>query len=560
MVGATTFVNVVDVTVQSSAPAQVDEVGRWRGDVAPAFGGTDLTRAIHRFRERAYVVVDPVSGRHGVATGGAMVESSGVGSWPVTAVLAPMYPEWLGDRSFNEVHGTRFPYVTGAMANGIATTELVIEMARTGCLGFFGAAGLDRATVERAIDELDAALGASAAPWGCNLIHSPQEPALEEAVADLYITRGVRRVSAAAYMSLTPAIVRYAYSGVFVDDEGRVQRPNMVFAKISRPEVARHFMQPAPAAMLEALVRDGKLTTDEAALAASLPVAEDITIESDSGGHTDNRPLAPLFSSIQAVRDEVAAAHRYVRTIRLGAAGGIGTPQAAAAAFALGASYVLTGTVNEACVESGLSTEGKQMLAIADLADIAMAPAADMFEMGVELQVLKRGTMFAPRAKKLYALYTTYPSLDALPAADVEHLEQQILGTSIAQSWADTKAFWAERDPEQVAEAERNPRHKMALVFRSYLGLSSRWSIVGASERRLDYQIWCGPAMGAFNAWTAGTFLAEPENRRAAQVARNLLEGAAVATRAHQLRTFGVAVPPAAFDYRPRPLHVDLAH
>jgi hypothetical protein len=62
--------------------------------------------------------------------------------------------------------------------------------------------------------------------------------------------------------------------------------------------------------------------------------------------------------------------------------------------------------------------------------------------------------------------------------------------------------------------------------------------------------------MGAFNRWTAGTFLAEPGNRQAAQVARNLLEGAAVVTRAQQLRTYGVPVPPAAFDYRPRPLHI----
>jgi trans-AT polyketide synthase/acyltransferase/oxidoreductase domain-containing protein len=66
--------------------------------------------------------------------------------------------------------------------------------------------------------------------------------------------------------------------------------------------------------------------------------------------------------------------------------------------------------------------------------------------------------------------------------------------------------------------------------------------------------------MGAFNAWTAGTFLADPANRHAAQVARNLLEGAAVVTRAQQLRTYGVAVPSAAFDYRPRPLHVGNEH
>ncbi len=551
---------MVDLAAPVSLSARPETIGGWRGTVAPALSASDLTVAAHDIRATAYIVVDPVTGRHGVASGGSLVDPNSAGAWPVIAVLPAMYPEWLGDRSFNEVHGTRFPYVTGAMANGIATTRLVIEMARTGCLGFFGAAGLQRHVVSAAIDELHAALGDTDLPWGCNLIHSPQEPALEAAVADLYIERGVRKVSAAAYMALTPAIVRYAYSGVHVDDDGKVQRPNMVFAKISRPEVARHFVHPAPGAMLDALVRSGKLTAAEATLAASLPVAEDITIESDSGGHTDNRPLAPLYATIQAVRDEAVAQHRYVRPIRLGAAGGIGTPQAAAAAFALGASYVLTGTVNEACVESGLSDEGKQMLAAADLADIAMAPAADMFELGVELQVLKRGTMFAPRAKKLYSLYTTYPSLDAIPEAERSELEQKILGTSIEQCWEDTKAFWNDREPAQVVEAEQNPRHKMALTFRSYLGLSSRWSIDGVTERRLDYQIWCGPAMGAFNAWTAGTFLADPANRHAAQVARNLLEGAAVITRAQQLRTYGVAVPASTFDYRPRPLHVDHEH
>ncbi|BAN01657.1 PfaD family polyunsaturated fatty acid/polyketide biosynthesis protein [Ilumatobacter coccineus] len=529
-------------------------IGGWRGVDSPAFADAEITSAIEAFRSPSFVVIDPQTGRRGIATGGSLVDADTPGAWPVSAALPAMYPEWLGDRSFNETHGARFPYVTGAMANGIATTRLVIEIARAGGLGFFGAAGLSRDVVSTAIDELVAALGHDDLPWGCNLIHSPQEPALEAAVADLYITRGVRRVSAAAYMSLTPAIVRYAYHGVHVDAAGVVRRPNAVFAKISRPEVARHFVHPAPPAMLDALVAEGLLTRDEAQLAARLPVAEDITVESDSGGHTDNRPLGPLFSSIQAVRDEAVAAHGYTRPIRLGAAGGIGTPQAAAAAFGLGAAYVLTGTVNEACVESGLSTEGKQMLAAADIADVAMAPAADMFELGVDLQVLKRGTMFAPRARRLHDLYTTYASLDEIPRHELDELEQKILGASVDESWRTTREFWNERDPEQVAEAERNPRHKMALTFRSYLGLSSRWSIDGATERRLDFQIWCGPAMGAFNAWVSGSFLDDPANRTVAQVAKNLLEGAAVTTRAHQFRTYGVPVPAPAFRYHPRPL------
>jgi len=66
----------------------------------------------------------------------------------------------------------------------------------------------------------------------------------------------------------------------------------------------------------------------------------------------------------------------------------------------------------------------------------------------------------------------------------------------------------------------------MALVFRWYLGQSSRWANSGESTRVVDYQIWCGPAMGAFNEWVRGSFLEKPENRKAGIVALNLLHGA----------------------------------
>ena len=94
----------------------------------------------------------------------------------------------------------------------------------------------------------------------------------------------------------------------------------------------------------------------------------------------------------------------------------------------------------------------------------------------------------------------------------------------------------------------------MALVFRAYLGQSSKWAIHGEQSRILDYQIWCGPAMGSFNRWVKGSFLDETSRRSAPQVALNLIEGAAVLTRAHQLRSYGVALPDSAFVFRPRPL------
>jgi trans-AT polyketide synthase, acyltransferase and oxidoreductase domains len=261
-----------------------------------------------------------------------------------------------------------------------------------------------------------------------------------------------------------------------------------------------------------------------------------------------------FFQMRAAWRAELVARHRYDRPVRVGAGGGLGTPSAVAATFALGAAYALTGSVNQAAVESGLSEEGRRLLAQADLADVMMAPAADMFELGVKVQVLKRGTMFGVRALRLYELYSGFESLEALPSAERSRLESEILHAPVEAVWSETRRFFESRDPREVARAEREPKHRMALVFRWYLGKSSRWAIAGDSERRLDYQIWCGPAMGAFNAWTAGSFLAEPSSRGVVQIGLNLLEGAAVVTRAQQLRSYGVAVPAAAFDFRPRPL------
>ena len=39
----------------------------------------------------------------------------------------------------------------------------------------------------------------------------------------------------------------------------------------------------------------------------------------------------------------------------------------------------------------------------------------------------------------------------------------------------------------------------------------------------MDYQIWCGPSMGAFNDWVKGTDLEVVENRKVAVVAERIM-------------------------------------
>ncbi|MCP4602226.1 MAG: PfaD family polyunsaturated fatty acid/polyketide biosynthesis protein [Proteobacteria bacterium] len=537
-------------------------IGIWTPHATqPAFSAQDLLWAIHRVREPVHIVQDVTSGCIGLGLAGEIhpLDRGLASGFLQLGALPAMYPEWLGDRSFLEVHSARFPYVGGAMYQGIASTDMVIALAKAGMLGFFGAAGLTLDDLEHSLIKIRTSLENSGLPWGSNLIYMPQEPMLEEAIVDLYLRYGVQRVSAAAFMALSANIVRYAATGLQTDSEGRILRKNHVFAKLSHPDVAKLFLSPAPKKILSRLVSQGKLTQTEATLASRVPIAEDITCEADSGGHTDNRPLLVLLPTILALRDKIASEHKYTRPIRIGAAGGLGTPSSVAAAFSAGAAYVLTGSINQSAIESGLSPEGRALLAMADLSDVTMAPAADMFEMGVKVQVLKRGTMFSNRAAQLYAIYSENESLENIPNSVKAQLEKDVFHTSLEEVWKDTRNFFAARNPEEIPRAEQDPKHLMALVFKWYLGNAAKWAIEGDPARRVDYQICCGPSMGAFNTWVKDSFLEKPENRNVADIALNLLEGAAVITRAQQARSYGVSVPGAAFNFRPRPLSQSLA-
>ncbi|RME95914.1 MAG: hypothetical protein D6773_17855, partial [Alphaproteobacteria bacterium] len=147
------------------------------------------------------------------------------------SVLPAIYPEWLGDRAFSGTHGSRFNYVVGEMARGIATPRMVVEAVRAGCVGFYGSAGLPVPEIEAGIRAIKSSLAPEQSAWGANLIHSPQQPGHEAAVVDLFVREGVRRVSASAYMRLSPEIVRFTALGLERRADGAIVRNNHVFAK-----------------------------------------------------------------------------------------------------------------------------------------------------------------------------------------------------------------------------------------------------------------------------------------------------------------------------------------
>lgn len=464
--------------------------------------------------------------------------------------LPPLSLSQFGEPSFCSAYGVKAAYYTGGMANAIASEEMVIELAKTGLLGSFGSGGISMERLQKAIETIQAAI-----PDGryvFNMLHNPFEPEIEQQTIDLYLKNHIRTVEAAAYIRLTPAIVQYRAAGLSRDNSGNIHIENRIIAKVSRKEIALLFLHPAPENILAELAASGRITHDQAELAGQIPLADDITVEADSGGHTDNQPLVSLLPSIIALRDQVQKEHNYIYPVRIGAAGGISTPGSALAAYMMGAAYIVTGSVNQACVESGASEHTRSLLAQIDMADVIMAPSADMFELGARVQVLKKGTFFPMRAQKLYDLYTSCGSIDDIPAEMRSELENKVFKHSLDEIWRETTGFFAKRNPEQIAKAEQDPKKKMALIFRWYLGLASRWSRDGVEDRKMDYQIWCGPSMGAFNQWVKGTYLEDFRNRHVSDVAWQLLNGCAYLYRVQSLKLQGISFPKELESYYPQ--------
>ncbi|MGI5506399.1 PfaD family polyunsaturated fatty acid/polyketide biosynthesis protein [Lentzea sp. CA-135723] len=480
----------------------------------------DLDAHVHLLRDGSLTAVRPADDSEVVTS---------VGPLPATR---------LGSAAFRERHGVRYCYQSGAMAGGIASADLVIAMARAGFLASFGAAGLTPEVIERALVRF--AQEIPGLPFACNLISSPTEPALEQGAVEMFLRHQVRCVEASAFVALSPNIVRYRVAGLSRDRDGVVVAANRVIAKVSRPEVAARFLAPPPESIVAGLLDAGLVTAEQAALAPFVPMADDITAEADSGGHTDRRALPVLLPMIIRQRDVHAS--RYAIRVGVGAAGGLGTPEAVAGAFTMGADYVVTGSINQACVEAGTSPAVRQALAGARLADFQMAPAADMFELGAEIQVLRRNTMFPMRARRLHELYRRHDSMESIPAEERAKLEAEIFQQPIENVWREVTEFFSRRDPSQLDRAANDPKRRMALLFRWYLGMASRWASTGDENRRLDYQIWCGPAIAGFNDWAGSTYLADPDRRKVADVALHLMKGAAFTTRAARLRAAGFSI------------------
>lgn len=431
-------------------------------------------------------------------------------------------PESLGDSEFKKDYNLKYAYLVGGMYRGITSKEMVVRLAKSGMMGFLGTGGMELEQVERDIVYLKSKLK-EGEPFGVNLLYDPNKTQKEFALVELFFKQGITNVEAAAYMSITAPLVWYRLKGLKMSSQNRPAALNRIMAKVSRPEVAEAFLSPPPERIVEKLLDEGKITRQEAELSKYIPMADDICVESDSGGHTDQGVSTVLIPAMIKLRDMICQKFNYSKRVRVGAAGGIGTPEAAASAFVMGAGFILTGSINQCTVEAGTSDVVKDMLQQINIQDCEYAPAGDMFELGARVQVLKRGVFFPARANKLYELYKYCESIDDIDEKTKKQIQEKYFRKSFDEVYNIVKEYQGREDIER---AERNPKHKMALIFKWYFSYATKAAFEGNEEHKVNFQIHTGPALGAFNQWVKGTSLESWRNRHSEEIGLKIISGA----------------------------------
>ncbi|MHA7841143.1 MAG: ACP S-malonyltransferase [Gammaproteobacteria bacterium] len=430
--------------------------------------------------------------------------------------LSPFY------NGFCQKYNVTYPYVTGSMYKGIASSDLVIKMAKNKLLGFLGTGGMPLKDIEQSIDNIQSRVDHSNT-YGVNLLCSLDNPKIEMDQVELFLSKGVQIIEASAFILITPALVLFRLKGI-VDGENKVNN-HRIIAKVSRPEVATLFLSPPPLDVVDALLEEGKITKKQAELSQYFPVASDLSIESDSGGHTDQGVTSVLLPTLVRLKNELQKKYQYSEKIYVGAAGGIGTPEAAAAAFTLGADFIVTGSINQCTVEAHTSEAVKDILQTINIQDTTYAPAGDMFEIGAKIQVARKGLLFPARANKLYDLYLHYNNIADIDEKTKNDIEKKYFKRSFDSVWSETKEYYLKNNPLLIQKAEANPKAKMALIFKWYFIYTSRLARHG-DVPKVDYQIHCGPALGAFNQWVKGTELENWRHRHVDIIAHKIMDGA----------------------------------
>ena len=429
----------------------------------------------------------------------------------------------LGSADFIRAYNLKYAYVLGEMGKGISGVDLVNSAASHGLLAFYGSNGMSVEDVENAANRLSNNYKGETA-YGFGISYDYKDVDREKKLIDIYLKYGVKVVEATEYSTVTKALVKYRLKGLSKMGDGNIAENNTILLKTRRTDTAKMFMSPAPQRVVDVLLEEGEITKEQAEMSRTIPMCRDICAMADGGGYTGLGNMFVILPAFTALRQIMMEQNGYTGSIRIGAGGGIGAPQAAAAAFLMGADFIMTGSINQCTKESDTSDAVKELLLEADVQDMGYINTFDDFDADGRIQVLKRGTLFKARADKFYHIYC---NADSKPIeSDVKkQIEDRYLGRTFEEVFEELKAS-GKLTSEEANQALCNSKIMLRNAAEWYLDKSVEWAKKDDKSHQADYMIMCGSAMGAFNMWAKGTELEQYENRTVGNVADAIMKNA----------------------------------
>lgn len=429
----------------------------------------------------------------------------------------------LGNPDIMKRYNIQSTCFVGPMQMGISSAEMVEKLAKDNMLSFLGTTGVELKKIERELESLKRNCGQSVS-YGVSVVHTPRDPQREMDLVNLLLKQEVHIIEVSAYIKITEPLVLYRLSGLSQDRDGRIESKNRIIVKASRPEVVRAFLTPAPKKVVLKLLESGLISAEQARLAETIPMADDICALADAGASTDMGTAYVVLPSMKRLRDEMVAQYGYQETIHVGQAGGIGTPEAVAAAFMLGADFIETGSINQCTIEADTSDAVKDLLEAMDIQDTEYVPS-EIFEFGGKVQVLKKGSLFFARLNKLYEIYRQYNSIDELDSKLKDLIQNRYFKKSFQEVFDEVKRKSTSAELERLQTDEK---YKMAMIFGWYSSYGFQLALEGDQNQSVDYHVNCGPAMGAFNRYVKGTQYEHWRNRSVVEINQRMMRDAMV--------------------------------
>ncbi|MCO4784209.1 MAG: 1-acyl-sn-glycerol-3-phosphate acyltransferase [Candidatus Cloacimonetes bacterium] len=412
-------------------------------------------------------------------------------------VINVQSPKHLGSTGFKKLFGLDYAYFVSGLPSYTHGRGMLQNLFENGMLGFFNLDGLTFNEKEESLNMLNQ----HDFRFGVEIHLDDFDEEEDKKLITLLMAQNIKYLLVKSCSKISEPLIR------FKSKEG-----NLLIAKVSHPDQCVA-LSSGKKDVFSAFLIDGSFVSSQ-----------------------DTRSILSLMPSIKSLLNE--------KNIYLGVTGDLGTPDALAAAFAMGADFVSTSSINLLSNDVSGADSYKECIKKVRFQDVSLVSSFESFESGAKTRALNFGTRFVAVSTKIGSWFFERRSIDTLEDSEVKYLEEKVFGSSITQTLLDAKAFFEFRNPSLIEAASNNSRISLAMLIRYYLEMGHLWAIEGNDNKKIDYNIKCGLDLASFNQWRQGTIFEDDQKLSVVQIALNLMMGAQFEARKQFLKSQGIEISP----------------